>query len=72
MADHEESYFLKYLFLIFVGFFASRHFSFNPPFPRGRQDKRLMDKHSADKHRPGSAIRNGRLLPANIYPTGHR
>lgn len=30
MADHEESYFLKYLFLIFIGFFASRHFSFNP------------------------------------------
>lgn len=77
MADHEESYFLKYLFLIFVGFFASRHFSFNPPFPRGRQDKRptdkrLMDKHAADKRRPGSAIRNGRLLPANIYPAGHR
>ena len=60
MADHEESYFLKYLFLIFVGFFASRHFSFNPPFPRGRQDKRLtdkrlVDKHAADKHSPGSA-----------------
>lgn len=59
MADHEESYFLKYLFLIFVGFFASRHFSFNP-VPTRLTDKRLMDKHSADKqatdkHRPGSA-----------------
>ena len=67
MADHEESYFLKYLFLIFVGFFASRHFSFNP-VPTRLTDKRLMDKHSADKRRPSSAIRNGRLLPANIYP----
>ena len=59
MADHEESYFLKYLFLIFIGFFASRHFSFNP-VPTRLTDKRLMDKHSADKqvtdkHRPGSA-----------------
>ena len=59
MADYEESYFLKYLFLIFVGFFASRHFSFNP-VPTRLTDKRLMDKHSADKqatdkHRPGSA-----------------
>lgn len=81
MADYEEFYFLKYLFLIFVGFFASRHFSFNP-VPTRLTDKRLMDKHSADKQatdkqaadkrRPGSAIRNGRLLPANIYPAGHR
>ena len=60
MADHEESYFLKYLFLIFVGFFASRHFSFNPRSRAagrisGRQDKRLMDKHAADKRRPDSA-----------------
>ena len=71
MADHEESYFLKYLFLIFVGFFASRHFSFNP-VPTRLTDKRLMDKHSADKqatdkHRPGSAIRN-RLLPREYVP----
>lgn len=64
MADYEESYFLKYLFLIFIGFFASRHFSFNP-VPTRLTDERLMDKHSAnkqatykqatDKHRPGSA-----------------
>lgn len=54
MADHEESYFLKYLFLIFVGFFASRHFSFNP-VPARLTDKRLMDKQATDKHRPGSA-----------------
>lgn len=65
MADHEESYFLKYLFLIFVGFFASRHFSFNP-VPARLTDERLMDKHAADKqatdkHRPGSATCNGRL-----------
>ena len=71
MADHEESYFLKYLFLIFVGFFASRHFSFNP-VPTRLTDKRLMDKHSADKqatdkHRPDSAIRN-RLLPREYVP----
>lgn len=77
MADHEESYFLKYLFLIFVGFFASRHFSFNPPVPARLTDKRPTDKQAtdqqaADKRRPGSAIRNGRLLPANIYPAGHR
>ena len=70
MADHEESYFLKYLFLIFVGFFASRHFSFNP-VPAWLTDKRLMDKHAADKqaadkqatdkHRPSSATCNGQL-----------
>ena len=75
MADYEESYFLKYLFLIFVGFFASRHFSFNP-VPTRLTDKRLMDKHSADKqatdkHRPGSAYVTA-CCPANIYPTGHR
>ncbi len=76
MADHEESYFLKYLFLIFVGFFASRHFSFNPRSrAAGRisdRDKRLVDKHAADKRRPGSAIRNGRLPPRIRTPAGHR
>ena len=76
MADHEESYFLKYLFLIFVGFFASRHFSFNP-VPTRLTDKRLMDKHSADKqatdkqatdkHRPGSAYVTA-CCPANTHP----
>ena len=70
MADHEESYFLKYLFLIFVGFFASRHFSFNP-VPARLTDKRLMDKQATDKHRPGSAYVTAGC-PANIYPAGHR
>ena len=76
MADHEESYFLKYLFLYLSDSSLPAIFLLTP-FPRGRQDKRptdkrLMDKHAADKRRPGSAIRNGRLLPANIYPAGHR
>lgn len=74
MADYEESYFLKYLFLIFIGFFASRHFSFNPRSARPT-DKQLMDKHAVDKHRPGSETRNGRLAhagPREMYPAGHR
>lgn len=80
MADYEESYFLKYLFLIFIGFFASRHFSFNP-VPTRLTDERLMDKHSAnkqatykqatDKHRPGSAYVTA-CYPANMHPAGHR
>ena len=72
MADYEESYFLKYLFLIFVGFFASRHFSFNPrsarPTDKQLMDKHAVDKHAVDKHRPGSETRNGRLAHAKCTP----
>lgn len=51
MADYEESYFLKYLFLIFIGFFAYRLFSFNPRSARPT-DKQLMDKHAVDSTAP--------------------
>ena len=31
-------------------------------------DKHAADKQATDKRRPGSAARNGRLLPANTHP----
>ena len=74
MADHEESYFLKISFLIFIGFFASRHFSFNPvpTRPTGEQptDQQATDTQTPDKRRPNSAIRNGPLHPAKMYTAG--
>lgn len=60
MADYEESYFLKYLFLYLSDSSLPAIFLLTP-VPARPTDKRLMDKHAVDKHRLGSAIRNGRL-----------
>lgn len=72
MADHEESYFLKYLFSYLSDSSLPAIFLLTP-VPARLTDKRLMDKHSADKqatdkHRLGSAIRNGRLPREYIPP----
>ena len=75
MADHEESYFLKYLFLYLSDSSLPAIFLLTP-VPARPTDKRLMDKHAADKqaadkHRPGSAYVTAGcspLLPANTRP----
>lgn len=54
MADYEESYFLKYLFSYLSDSSLPAIFLLTP-VPARPTDKRLMDKHAADKRRPGSA-----------------
>lgn len=66
MADYEESYFLKYLFLYLSDSSLPAIFLLTP-VPARPTDKRLMDKHAVDKHRLDSAIRNDRL-PREYIP----
>lgn len=67
MADYEEPYFLKYLFLYLSDSSLPAIFLLTPG-PARPTDKRLMDKHAVDKHRLGFAICNGRLPREYIPP----